>query len=686
MKKLLGSVKNSRRNKLACTVSASALMLGVSHAAVVGLNFQVTWSDLGAPAYTGFPVTAAAFGVPAASWENLTPMDTGYASGFGLPGPFYLTETIDATNNSGGLNPLPNGSLTVSWQANAANNSSYGLNDPDSYGPDNLPNQPHRGEQEVYYGFMRDNVFLYTSPSPVIGYSVTISGLNSLFTNSQYAVRLAASTDSGKVFTNAIISSLTTTTTVSYSAVFTNYYDPSVTAATKNPSRVAGVMAGLSSTSAGFSDDSITIAGAPAYDGPNGLEYNPGAGTDPGPGMASTICGVMITDKPIIAYPPLTPAELCAGGSAALTVDAFGVPPLSYQWRLNGVPIAGANSSNYTVNNVGAANAGLYDVVVTNAYGSTTSAAASIAGPLLLLAPQGNVVHDTKPGGTEQNALNHGATWLASDTDGHGTHRNGVMLFSGVNNNQITLQGATNLQSATGTLLFWMRSAGTLTASPAVSEGAMIFTGGNGYDTDQYGISIVQDDFGTLHAGTLSLATGSQYFYGFSSGVILQSSGSVSDDNWHLIALTFDQTTNGGLGLYIDGSLNSTNQNTFPGASTNTAWSWPAGPAQHIALGLSHKTNWRPYDGELSDFRIYNRILLTNEISRIYTNNALVDTNALQVQLSFAAPPVSGYALSWTCGLLQSAATLPGPFNDIGTASSPWIITASQPQQFYRTR
>ena len=126
MKTLHRSVNHSRRRKLACTVSASALMLGVSHAAVVGFNFQVTWTDIGAPAYSGFPVTAAAFGVPAASWENLTPMDTGYATGFGLPGPFYLTETIDATNDSGGLNPLPNGTLNVSWQATAANSSAFG--------------------------------------------------------------------------------------------------------------------------------------------------------------------------------------------------------------------------------------------------------------------------------------------------------------------------------------------------------------------------------------------------------------------------------------------------------------------------------------------------------------------------------------------------------------------------------
>ena len=386
------STIRSGNKRLACAVSAASLMLGVSHAAVVGINFQVTWSDVPAPGYTGFPVTATAFGIPAAHWENVSPMDTGYVA----QGPFFLSETIGTTNNTGGLNPLPNGTLNLSWQANAANNSAFGINDPVSYGPNNTPNQPHRGEQEVYYGFLRDNVFYYAIPSSDIGYSITISGLKSLFTNSQYTVRLAASTDSGKLFTNAIISSLTTTTIVSYSAVFTNYYDPNV-ADPNNPTRVAGVMGGLSTTSAALNDDSITIAGAPAYDGPGGIEYNPGTGTDPGLGLASTICGVMITDKPIIAYSPVTPAELCAGSSAALTVDAFGVPPLSYQWRRNGVPITGATNSGYLVSDVTASNAGLYDVVVANIYGSATSAAAAIAGPELLIGHQSGVVLDTKP-------------------------------------------------------------------------------------------------------------------------------------------------------------------------------------------------------------------------------------------------------------------------------------------------
>src|ERR1700733_8117846 len=79
MKRPYGSMNSSRNKKVACTVSAAALMLGVSSAATVGLHFQVNYCD--SQDYTGFPVTLTAFGIPPSGWQNLTPMDTGYGCG-----------------------------------------------------------------------------------------------------------------------------------------------------------------------------------------------------------------------------------------------------------------------------------------------------------------------------------------------------------------------------------------------------------------------------------------------------------------------------------------------------------------------------------------------------------------------------------------------------------------------------
>ncbi|HOX56136.1 MAG TPA: immunoglobulin domain-containing protein [Candidatus Paceibacterota bacterium] len=62
-----------------------------------------------------------------------------------------------------------------------------------------------------------------------------------------------------------------------------------------------------------------------------------------------------------------------AGASPTFSVTAAGTIPLSYQWRLNGAPIAGATGSSYTRSNAQPTDAGSYSVVVTNAAGTVTS-------------------------------------------------------------------------------------------------------------------------------------------------------------------------------------------------------------------------------------------------------------------------------------------------------------------------
>ncbi|MFO1497494.1 MAG: DUF642 domain-containing protein [Verrucomicrobiota bacterium] len=72
------------------------------------------------------------------------------------------------------------------------------------------------------------------------------------------------------------------------------------------------------------------------------------------------------------------PSNLSAGlhSTATFTVVASGAGTLTYQWRYNGSPISGATGTSYTINDVQAGNGGSYDVLVTNAGGTTPSAVA----------------------------------------------------------------------------------------------------------------------------------------------------------------------------------------------------------------------------------------------------------------------------------------------------------------------
>jgi hypothetical protein len=60
--------------------------------------------------------------------------------------------------------------------------------------------------------------------------------------------------------------------------------------------------------------------------------------------------------------------------------------PFSYQWCLDDSPISGATSSTYYLPSMSTSQAGSYTVVVSNAYGSVTSAAASLS---VILPPAG---------------------------------------------------------------------------------------------------------------------------------------------------------------------------------------------------------------------------------------------------------------------------------------------------------
>ena len=55
------------------------------------------------------------------------------------------------------------------------------------------------------------------------------------------------------------------------------------------------------------------------------------------------------------------------------SVTAVGTAPLSYQWRKEGGALAGATASSLTLTNLQGADAGNYDVVVSNAYSSAVS-------------------------------------------------------------------------------------------------------------------------------------------------------------------------------------------------------------------------------------------------------------------------------------------------------------------------
>ncbi|MEI7935271.1 MAG: immunoglobulin domain-containing protein [Verrucomicrobiota bacterium] len=92
---------------------------------------------------------------------------------------------------------------------------------------------------------------------------------------------------------------------------------------------------------------------------------------------ASATMTIPVYVGPTIPVPPAN-QTVVAGSSVTFAVTAVGTPQLGYQWLFAGTNVAGATAASYSISEVRASDAGNYDVVVTNAYGSVTSILASL--------------------------------------------------------------------------------------------------------------------------------------------------------------------------------------------------------------------------------------------------------------------------------------------------------------------
>ncbi|HSY20300.1 MAG TPA: immunoglobulin domain-containing protein [Candidatus Acidoferrales bacterium] len=94
----------------------------------------------------------------------------------------------------------------------------------------------------------------------------------------------------------------------------------------------------------------------------------------------------ILLEKGIAPPPPIPPTltadllppvlKVTTGGTVNLSVGASGSLPLSYQWYNQGGPIGGATGTNYSFSAVDGTSS--YQVVVTNSFGSVTSAVAQV--------------------------------------------------------------------------------------------------------------------------------------------------------------------------------------------------------------------------------------------------------------------------------------------------------------------
>ena len=93
--------------------------------------------------------------------------------------------------------------------------------------------------------------------------------------------------------------------------------------------------------------------------------------------VTSTNATLIVNAKPAIVTQPVSQSVMI-GANTSFAVEATGTAPLRYQWRKNSQGISGATNSVYQIFNAQSNAVAAYTVVVTNHYGSVTSAVANL--------------------------------------------------------------------------------------------------------------------------------------------------------------------------------------------------------------------------------------------------------------------------------------------------------------------
>ncbi len=342
-------------------------MLGSSQAQttvglnVVGYYYNASGSNSQTIGYgdgyqtTGFPVTATAFGVPPENWFN-TPALPG-TSQFGATLPIYTSFSFAGTLTAQISTPDV-------WESGIGEQVS-------GWNPETVP----PGNDEVTWAYLDDGNALGGASS------VSVSGLAAMFPHG-YVVQTIAAEANVATFDGVDITDGVLDTNVTYST----YYIPNPI----NDGDDLGGTVGLSNPSLVYTGDTLDINCDPKTSG-----------------SRSTLAGFIITDIPVVSQAPTGTTNI-PGTSFTLSAGAIGIPPLSYQWQLNGTNLAGATTTAYTNLNAQGSDSGDYTLVVTNLYGSTTSQVANVT---ILTAPAIGV--DLPPALTNYSTMNASFTVLA---------------------------------------------------------------------------------------------------------------------------------------------------------------------------------------------------------------------------------------------------------------------------------
>jgi len=234
----------------------------------------------------------------------------------------------------------------------------------------------------------------------------------------------------------------------------------------------------------GATNTSYSIAGAQAGDA--------GGYTVVVSNYAGSVTSSVATLTVAPAAPPTITAQpgnltVGAGSNASFTVTVTGSPPLNYQWLVNGTNVINGTNATLTLTDVQPSNAGSYSVTITNAFGSTNSAAASLTvltfPPVITAQPQdvsAPVSTQVSFGVTVTGSPPLSYQWLFNGTNLPGATAS-VLTISGVQSNNagsysVAISNAYGATNSTTAMLAVTPAIGYVIFQNTLNSATKIFT------------------------------------------------------------------------------------------------------------------------------------------------------------------------------------------------------------------
>ena len=261
---------------------------------------------------------------------------------------------------------------------------------------------------------------------------------------------------------------------------------------------------------------------------------------------SSTTTTINMKPAPAIVTQPAASTTTCVGGSVTLSVGASG-EGLTYQWRKNGVDIANATASNFTIHNVAYTDAGTYSVMVSGTCSPSVTSANSVL-----------VVSDNNWVGTSNSDWTNPLNWCGgvptvatSVVIPSGTPFSPIIQGNAPVNNIIINLGATVEITSSGRLLLngnltndgtLNSAAGTIEFTGSANQTVSAINAANIIMNGAGGISLSGD----MNIGTALTLTNGNITLG--NNHLVMSGGSVGNAGSHIVTNGTGRVTNNGVG------------------------------------------------------------------------------------------------------------------------------------------